>query len=112
MVSKLDLLTAVIDLFVQSNWTVISNGGKSHQVGTSFALSLGHGSIAHPQGQPPSLQAAFNFVSPSTDNYDFSITAVSVQGYPLTDGCLVCVRRQANLTGACTVNLPLITMHD
>ena len=35
---------------------------------------------------PPQMQVAYSFVAPSTDNYNFAMTAVDAHFYPLTNG--------------------------
>jgi len=52
------------------------------------------------------MVAAFHFVAPSTDKFNFFMTAVDAHLYPLTDGAHVCVRElAANVSGQ---NMPCI----
>ena len=45
-----------------------TDGSQSHQVGNSFAVSFIEPGLA-PQAAPPLMEAAFTFVSPSSDHY-------------------------------------------
>jgi hypothetical protein len=38
------------------------------------------------------MEAAFHFVSPATDTFNFAMTDVNAHFYPLTDAAKVCVR--------------------
>jgi hypothetical protein len=41
------------------------------------------------------MEAAFHFVSPATDAFNFAMTDVDAHFYPLTDAAKVCVREAA-----------------
>ena len=60
-------------------------GSPTDQVGDSFAVSFVEPGPL-PQGMPPQMQVAYSFVAPSTDNYNFAMTAVASHFYPLTNG--------------------------
>ena len=85
------------------NWTTVTDASQSHEIGNSFAVGfIDPGPL--PQGAPPAMDAAFHFVSPSTDNFNFAMTAADAHFYPLTDGALVCVRdlEARHNAGPCT----------
>ena len=69
----------------QGKWTTVTDSSESHQVGNSFAVSfIEPGPL--PQGLPPAMEAVFHFVAPSTDTFNFAMTAVDAHFYPLTNG--------------------------
>merc|ERR1712187_456807 len=84
--------------FLKGTWTNISDDGRSHQFGKGYSVSFQQG-WAHPKSQPPEMEAAFFFVAPSTDAFNFAITAVNSLVYPLTGQAHVCVR-DLNLRGS------------
>ena len=74
------------------------------QVGNSFAVSwIDPGPL--PQGAPPTMEAAFHFVSPSTDTFNFAMTAVDAhfcKSRPIHNGVMLRAIADANvLTGGC-----------
>lgn len=89
------------------NWTTVTDATQSHQVGTSFAVSFVDPGQS-PQAAPPLFEAAFHFVSPSTDRYNFAMTSVDAHSFPLSDGTKICVRELADsedvrtMRGPCT----------
>eukprot|EP01051_Picozoa_sp_SAG22_P010715 SAG22_NODE_979_length_6186_cov_10.777887_6_plen_69_part_00 len=54
---------------------------------------------------PPAMEAAYHFVAPSTDNYNFAMTAVDAHFYSLTNGKKANVDRQSAPDCATTVTL-------
>merc|ERR1712032_552783 len=48
------------------------------------------------------MEAIYSFVSPMTGDFNFGLTSVDAQNYPLSDGVIVCVREATS--EACIAN--------
>lgn len=92
---------------VAGKWTTVSDQAQSHQVGNDFVVSFVEPGPL-PQGVPPAMEAAFHFVSPATDTFNFAMTDVDPHLYPLTDAAQVCVRERLESVHADQAQQPCV----
>lgn len=79
---------------LQGNWTTVTDGTQSHQIGDSFLVGFSEpgGLAGTTQGFPGAFSAAWSFAAPEDGLYFLATTAVDAHLYPLTNAAQVCIR--------------------